>query len=240
MKTAILIAALCQFTDPGDTRPGKSGSHPPAELPSAVDSTLPIESAAALPRVWMITSPACPPCARAEEWIRDNGFPFAITRQKPREGQSTPTWIFQGSDGRWWQVTGWRGRETVEQLVQAYAEKNPRQEPVAAPRKAPADDSTVETIRRFAGRGGRFTFVPDQPQNATVADGVTLQVGEIHGRYDLTGAEPRITFDNPTPRGSVEKFGLSIGYRVEGATWSPPKNEVRVSTNWKTIRISLE
>jgi len=125
-------------------------------------------------------------------------------------------------------------------LVQAYAEKNPRQEPVAAPRKAPADDSTVETIRRFAGRGGRFTFVPDQPQNATVADGVTLQVGEIHGRYDLTGAEPRITFDNPTPRGSVEKFGLSIGYRVEGATWSPPKNEVRVSTNWKTIRISLE
>ena len=240
MKTAILIAALCQFTDPGDTRPGKGRTHPPAELPSAVDSSLPIESAAALPRVWMITSPACPPCARAEEWIKDNGFPFAITRQAPREGQGTPTWVFQGADGNWWQIFGWRGRETVEQLVAAYREKNPVSEPVAAPRKAPADDSTVETIRRFAGRGGRFTFVPDQPQNATVADGVTLQVGEIHGRYDLTGAEPRITFDQPTHRGTVEKFGLSIGYRVEGATWSPPKNEVRVSTNWKTIRISLE
>jgi hypothetical protein len=137
-------------------------------------------------------------------------------------------------------VAGWRGRETVEQLVAAYAEKNPRQEPVAAPRKAPADDSTVETIRRFAGRGGRFTFVPDSPQNAVVTDGVTLQVGEIKGRYDLTGPEPKITFDQPTPRGSVEKFGLSIGYRVEGATWSPPRNEVKVSTNWKTIRISLE
>jgi hypothetical protein len=83
-------------------------------------------------------------------------------------------------------------------------------------------------------------FVPDQPQNAQVTDGVTLQVGEIKGRYDLSGPEPRITFDQPTPRGTVEKFGFGIGYRVEGATWSPPKNEVRVATNWKTIRISLE
>jgi hypothetical protein len=125
-------------------------------------------------------------------------------------------------------------------LVAAYADKNPRQEPVAAPRRAPEAESTVETIRRFAGRGGRFVFVPDQPQNAQVTDGVTLQVGEIKGRYDLSGPEPKIVFDAPTPRGTVEKFGLGIGYRVEGAVWSPPRNEVRVATNWKTIRISLE
>jgi hypothetical protein len=137
-------------------------------------------------------------------------------------------------------VVGWRGRETVEQLVQAYREKNPVSEPVAAPRKALADDSTVDTLRRFAGRGGRFTFVPDRPQTAQVTDGVTIDVGEIRGRYDLSGPEPRIILDDPTPRGTVTKFGLGIGYRVEGATWSPPKNEVRVSTNWKTIRISLE
>jgi hypothetical protein len=148
--------------------------------------------------------------------------------------------VFQGSDGRYWQIVGWRGRETVEQLAAAYAEKNLRQEPVAAPRRATEPESTVDTIRRFAGRGGRFTFTPDQPQNAQVTDGVTLQVGEIRGRYDLTGPEPKITFDTPTPRGTVEKFGLGIGYRVEGATWSPPRNEVRVATNWKTIRISLE
>jgi hypothetical protein len=163
-----------------------------------------------------------------------------VTKTNPQNGQSTPTWVFQGHDGKYWQVVGWRGRETVEQLVAAYREKNPVSEPVAAPRRAPETETTVDTIRRFAGRGGRFVFVPDQQQTATVTDGVTLQVGEIRGRYDLSGPEPRITFDDPTPRGTVTKFGLGIGYRVEGAVWSPPRNEVRVATNWKTIRISLE
>jgi hypothetical protein len=188
----------------------------------------------------MVTSPNCPPCAAADAWIRDNGFPFAVTKTSPQNGQSTPTWVFQGHDGKYWQVVGWRGRETVEQLVAAYREKNPVSEPVAAPRRVPEAETTVDTVRRFAGRGGRFVFTPDQPQTATVTDGVTLQVGEIRGRYDLSGPEPRITFDDPTPRGTVTKFGLGIGYRVEGATWSPPRNEVRVATNWKTIRISLE
>ena len=241
MKTLILLAALGQFTDPGPIQTGGTGTtHPRAPITAADGTSSPTGNATALPRVWMVTSPNCGPCRAADTWIEQNGFPFQVTRQAPREGQSTPTWIFQGSDGRYWQIVGWRGRETVEQLVAAYREKNPVSEPVAAPRRAPEPETTVDTIRRFAGRGGRFTFVPDQLQTATVTDGVTLQVGEIKGRYDLTGPEPRITFDQPTPRGTVEKFGLGIGYRVEGATWSPSKNEVRVATNWKTIRISLE
>jgi hypothetical protein len=242
MKMIILLAALGQFTDPGPINPGPgSGSRHPAVVPSAADGTSsPVGIATALPRVWMVTSPNCPPCAAADAWIRDNGFPFQVTKTTPQNGQSTPTWVFQGSDGRYWQIVGWRGRETVEQLVAAYREKNPASEPVAAPRRAPEAETTVDTVRRFAGRGGRFVFVPDQPQTAQVTDGVTLQVGEIRGRYDLSGPEPRITFDDPTPRGTVTKFGLGIGYRVEGAVWSPPRNEVRVATNWKTIRISLE
>lgn len=242
MKTIILLAALGQFTDPGpiQTR-GQTGTTHPRVVDTAADSTSSaIGIASALPRVWMVTSANCPPCAAADAWISKNGFPFQVTKQAPREGQTTPTWIFQGSDGRWWQIVGWRGRETVEHLVAQYREKNPTQEPVAAPRRAPEAESTVDTMRRFAGRTGRIVFVPDQPQTATVTDGVKLQVGEIRGRYDLSGQEPKITFDSPTPRGTVEKFGLGIGYRVEGATWSPPRNEVRVTTNWKTIRISLE
>jgi hypothetical protein len=137
-------------------------------------------------------------------------------------------------------VVGWRGRETAEQLVAEYRAKNPIQEPVAAPQRALEPETTVDTLRRFAGRGGRFVFVPDRPQTAQVTDGVTIDVGEIRGRYDLNGPEPRIILDDPRPRGTVTKFGLGIGYRVEGATWSPPRNEVRVTSNWKTIRISLE
>ena len=242
MKTIILLAALGQFTDPGPIQTGeKTGTTHPRALISANNETSSlVANAAALPRVWMVTSPNCPPCAAADAWIAQNGFPFAVTKTNPQNGQSTTTWVFQGHDGKYWQVVGWRGRETVEQLTQAYREKNPVSEPVAAPRRATEAETTVDTVRRFAGRGGRFVFVPDQQQTATVTDGVTLQVGEIRGRYDLSGPEPKITFDDPTPRGTVTKFGLGIGYRVEGAVWSPPRNEVRVATNWKTIRISLE
>jgi hypothetical protein len=241
MKTIILLAALGQFTDPGPIQTGGTGTtHPRAPITAEGGQSSAPLIATALPRVWMVTSANCPPCAAADAWIAQNGFPFAVTKTNPQNGQSTPTWVFQGHDGKYWQVVGWRGRETVEQLVAAYRDKNPVSEPVAAPRRAPEAETTVDTIRRFAGRGGRFTFVPDQPQNAQVTDGVTLQVGEIKGRYDLSGPEPRITFDQPTPRGTVEKFGFGIGYRVEGATWSPPKNEVKIATNWKTIRVSLE
>jgi hypothetical protein len=187
----------------------------------------------------MVTSPNCPPCAAADAWIEQNSFPFEVTRQAPREGQSTPTWIFQGSDGRYWQIVGWRGRETVEQLVAAYRDKNPVSEPVAAPRRAPEAESTVDTVRRFAGRGGRFVFVPDQPQTATVTDGVTLQVGEIRGRYDLSGPEPRITFDDPTPRGTVSKFGLGIGFRVTGGEYQPRTRTAYVDTNWRRVEIKV-
>jgi hypothetical protein len=241
MKTIILLAALGQFTDPGPIQTGeKTGTtHPRAPITAEGGTSSAPLIATALPRVWMVTSANCPPCAAADAWIRDNGFPFQVTQQAPREGQSTPTWIFQGSDGRYWQIVGWRGRETVEQLVAAYREKNPVSEPVAAPRRAPEAESTVDTVRRFAGRGGRFVFVPDQPQTATVTDGVTLQVGEIRGRYDLSGPEPRITFDDPTPRGTVSKFGLGIGFRVTGGEYQPRTRTAYVDTNWRRVEIKV-
>lgn len=241
MKSIILLAALGQFTDPGPIQTGeKTGTtHPRAPISATNGTSSTVANAPALPRVWMVTSPNCGPCRLAEKWIEDNGFPFSVTRQAPREGQSTPTWIFQGSDGRYWQIVGWRGRETVEQLVAAYAEKNPRQEPVAAPRRAAEAETTVDTIRRFAGRGGRFTFTPDQPQNAQVTDGVTLQVGEIKGRYDLTGPEPKIVFDTPTPRGTVTKFGFGIGFRVDGVEYRPATKTGIVRTNWRQVEFKV-
>ena len=241
MKTLILLAALGQFTDPGPINPGPgSGSRLSAVVPSAADGTSsPVGIAAALPRVWMVTSPNCPPCAAADAWIAQNGFPFQVTRQAPREGQSTPTWILQGADGRYWQIVGWRGRETVEQLVAAYREKNPVSEPVAAPRRAPEPESTVDMVRRFAGRGGRFVFVPDQPQTSTVTDGVTLQVGEIRGRYDLSGPEPKIILDEPTPRGTVTKLGFGIGFRVTGGEYEPKTKTAYVDTNWRRVEIKV-
>jgi hypothetical protein len=240
MKMIILLAALGQFTDPGPIQTGGTGTtHPRAPITANNETSSLVANAAALPRVWMVTSANCPPCAAADAWIEQNGFPFAVTKQAPREGQSTPTWIFQGSDGRYWQIVGWRGRETVEQLVAAYREKNPVSEPVAAPRRAPEAESTVETIRRFAGRGGRFTFVPDRPQTAQVTDGVTLDVGEIRGRYDLSGPEPRITFDDPTPRGTVTKFGFGIGFRVNGAEYRPTTKTGIVHTNWRQVEFKV-
>jgi hypothetical protein len=241
MKTLILLAALGQFTDPGpvQTRGQTGTTHPRASITATNGTSSTVANAAALPRVWMVTSPNCPPCAAADAWIAANGFPFAVTKTTPQNGQSTPTWVFQGADGKHWQIVGWRGRETVEQLAAAYREKNSTSEPVAAPRRAPEPETTVETIRRFAGRGGRFVFVPDQPQTAQVTDGVTLQVGEIKGRYDLTGPEPRITFDDPTPRGTVTKFGFGIGFRVIGAEYEPKTQTAIVDTNWRRVQIKV-
>jgi len=132
---------------------------------------------------------------------------------------------------------------TVEALVQAYAEKNPRLEnnSIASAPKPRANDTGKEalpdTLRRFAGESGTIVFRPDRKQRAAVTDGVTLDVGEITARYDLTG-EPRIIFSEPQPRGTVEKFGFGVGFVVDSAEWQPPST-VKVGTNWKTITVRI-
>ena len=232
-----ILLALCQFSEP--PRPA-----PPVPLtpPAATVESLPDRNAGR-PRVVMITSANCPPCAAAEAWIRANGFPFDVQRQAPREGDTTPTWRFQGADGKWWQVVGWQGRATVDQLVQAYAAKNPRLEnnSIASARKPAANDTGKEalpdTLRRFAGESGTIVFRPDKKTRATVTDGVTLDVGEITARYDLRG-EPRITFETPQPRGTVEQWGFGIGFVLQSATYQAP-DTVRVGTNWKTITVRI-
>ena len=234
-----LLLALCQFAEPPRPAPPVEPKQPAAAREPSTEN-----APAARPRVVMVTSANCPPCAAAEAWIRTNGFPFDIARQAPREGDTTPTWRFQGADGKWWQVVGWQGRATVEQLAKAYAEKNPRLEnnSIASAPKPKTNDAGKEalsdTLRRFAGESGTIVFRPDRKQRAAVTDGVTLDVGEITARYDLTG-EPRITFSDPQPRGTVEKWGLGVGFVLQSAAYEAP-NTVRVGTNWKTIRISLD
>ena len=230
MIPALLL--LCQFAEP--PRPA-----PPEQLipPAAAVVLPPDRIAEGRPKVVMITAANCRPCAEAEAWMRTNGFPFEVDRRAPAAGDSTPTWRFQGADGRWWQVVGWQGRATVEALVQAYAAKNPQ--PVAASRpKAPEKEALPDTLRRFAGESGTIVFRPDKKTKATVTDGVTLDVGEITARYDLRG-EPRITFEAPQPRGTVEKFGFGIGFVLQSAIYEAPST-VRVGTNWKTIRVQLD
>jgi hypothetical protein len=233
-----LLLALGQFTDPGDVRK-QEVTRPVAD---AVNSS---SVSAARPRVWLITSPNCGPCRAAEAWIQQNGFPFELTRIAPREGDATPTWRFQGADGKWWQVVGWNGRATVEEIARAYSEKNPRLEnnSIASAPKPRSNDTgkqdLIETLRQYGGTSGTIVFRPDRKQRATVTDGVTLDVGEITARYDLSSGSPRVTFSEPLPRGTVEKFGFGIGYTVQSATYEPP-SVVKVGTNWKTIRISLD
>jgi hypothetical protein len=231
------LIVLAQFTDPGDVR--QEVTRPVADV---VHSSNVI---AARPRVWLITSPNCPPCRAAEAWISQNGFPFDLTRQAPREGDATPSFRFQGADGRWWQVVGWKGRETVETLAREYAAKNPRLEnnSIASALKPRANDTgkqdLIDTLRQYGGTSGTIVFRPDRKQKAMVTDGVTLDVGEITARYDLSSGSPRITFADPLPRGTVEKFGFGVGYVLQSATYEPP-SVVKVGTNWKTIRISLD
>jgi hypothetical protein len=225
------LLVLAQFTDPGDVQ---------REVTRPVAATVPHSSSgiAARPRVWLITSPNCPPCRAAEAWIEQNGFPFDLTRQAPREGDATPSFRFQGADGRWWQVVGWEGRKTVETLAREYAAKNPQPVQAKPRQEAPAKSGLVDTLRQYGGDSGTIVFRPDKRQRATVTDGVTLDVGEITARYDLRG-EPKITFSEPLPRGTVERFGFGVGYVVQSATYEPP-SVVKVGTNWKTIRISLD
>lgn len=237
MIPALLL--LCQFAEP--PRPA-----PPEQLipPAAAVVLPPDRIAEGRPKVVMITAANCRPCAEAEAWMRTNGFPFEVDRRAPAASDSTPTWRFQGADGKWWQVVGWQGRATVEALVRAYAEKNPRLEnnSIASARKAVTNDTGKEalpdTLRRFAGESGTIVFRPDRKTKATVTDGVTLDVGEITARYDLRG-EPKITFETPQPRGTVEKFGLGVGFVLQSATYQAP-DTVRVGTNWKTITVRLD
>jgi hypothetical protein len=225
------LLVLAQFTDPGDVRQ-QEVTRPVADV---VHSSNVI---AARPRVWLITSPNCPPCRAAEAWISQNGFPFDLTRQAPREGDATPSFRFQGADGRWWQVVGWKGRETVETLAREYAAKNPQPVQSRSTPRAEGKPDLVQTLRQYGGDSGTIIFRPDKRQRATVTDGVTLDVGEITARYDLR-EEPKITFSEPLPRGTVEKFGFGVGYVLQSATYEPP-SVVKVGTNWKTIRISLD
>jgi len=55
-----------------------------------------------------------------------------------------------------------------------------------------------------------------------------------------TTREPKITFESPQPTGTVSKWGVGVGYRLLDAVYSERQNEVKVGTNWKTVRISLD
>ena len=230
-----LLLAFAQFTDPGDIRPGGVQR----------DFTLPVapivahhDLAAARPRVVVYSSPNCPACTRFAGWLAANGeasfFAFEYGKT-PAWVQSVPAFHWQSNSGEWKVAYGWTGIEAFRRAWES------GQVPMtAAPRRETAKESLPDTLRRFAGQRGQIVFRPDSPVSPEITDGVTLDIREIKARYDLTGAEPRITFESPQPTGTVSKWGVGVGYRLLDAVYSEPNREVRVGTNWKTVRISLD
>ena len=231
-----LLLAFAQFTDPGDTRPG--GVQRDVTLPVA-----PIvahhDLAAARPRVVVYSSPNCPACTRFAGWLRDNAetsfFAFEYGKT-PAWVQSVPAFHWQSNSGEWKVSYGWTGIDAFRR-----AWENNQVAITAAPkRNEPEKQDIRETLRKFGGETGTIVFRPDRKQTPEITDGVTLTVGEIKARYDLTGSEPKITFESPQPTGTVSKWGVGVGYRLLDAVYSEPRREVRVGTNWKTVRISLD
>lgn len=219
------------------------------------------------PVVFYTAGAKCAPCVRLENVLAARAaagrpFPLALDRRQPPVGVDAPTLLFCGPDGRWWSVTrqiaadgGLNADATLDLLLREYqringpAPQQPAEQPAdgsflptsptgqatAAPRSG--GETVVEMARRFAGQRGRFTFEPSVPVNTEAADKVTIRYGKITGTYDLTTDDPKITLDAPQPEGSAGVAGLWVGYRVLGATWSPARELVRVSTNWKTITL---
>ena len=230
------LLAFSQFTDPGDTRPG--GVQRELTLPVA-----PIvahhDLAAARPRVVVYSSPNCPACTRFAAWLRDNAqtsfFAFEYGKT-PAWVQSVPAFHWQSNSGEWKVAYGWTG---IEAFRRAWESGQVATETVAS-RKTAAAERLPDTLRRFAGQRGTIVFRPDSPVSPEITDGVTLDIREVKARYDLTGAEPKITFESPQPTGTVSKWGVGVGYRLLDAVYSEPNREVRVGTNWKTVRISLD
>jgi hypothetical protein len=231
-----LLLAFAQFTDPGDIRPG--GVQRELTLPVA-----PIvahrDLAAARPRVVVYSSPNCPACTRFAAWLAANAetsfFAFEY-KPTPQWVQSVPAFHWQANSGEWKVVYGWTG---IDAFRRAWESEQVVAETVAS-RKTPAAERLPDTLRRFAGQRGTIVFRPDSPVSPEITDGVTLDIREIKARYDLTGAEPRITFESPQPTGTVSKWGVGVGYKLLDAVYSEPNREVRVGTNWKTVRISLD
>jgi hypothetical protein len=231
-----LLLAFAQFTDPGDTRPGGVQR----------DFTLPVapivahhDLAAARPRVVVYSSPNCPACTRFAGWLAANGetsfFAFEYGKT-PAWVQSVPAFHWQANSGEWKVVYGWTG---IDGFRRAWESGQVAAETVAS-RKTAAAERLPDTLRRFAGQRGTIVFRPDSPVSPEITDGVTLDIREVKARYDLTGAEPRITFENPQPTGTVSKWGVGVGYRLLDAVYSERQNEVRVGTNWKTVRFILD
>ena len=231
-----LLLAFAQFTDPGDTRPGdvqRDLTSPVAPIVAHHDQ------AAARPRVVVYSSANCLACARFAGWLSANGeqsfFAFEY-KPVPAWVQSVPAFHWQNNAGQWKVSYGWTGIDAFRRVW----ENNQVAVTASPKRNEPEKQDIREVLRKFGGEGGTIVFRPDRKQTPELADGVTLTVSEIRARYDLTGAEPRITFESPQPTGTVSRWGVGIGYRLLDAVYSEPRNEVRVGTNWKTVRISLD
>lgn len=219
------------------------------------------------PVVFYTMGQKCAPCIRIETALAARAaagrpFPLPLDRRQPPAGVDTPSLLFQGPDGRWWQVTrqvfadgSLNADATLDALLREYQRINPAPPPppatpaadgslpptsptgqaASAPRNG--GETVAEMARRFAGQRGRFSFEPAAPVNTEAADKVTIRYARITGTYDLSGEDPKITLDTPQPEGSVGVAGLWVGYRVLGATWSPARELVKVATNWKTITL---
>jgi hypothetical protein len=189
--------------------------------------------------VVVYSSPNCPACTRFAAWLRDNAqtsfFAFEYGKT-PAWVQSVPAFHWQSNSGEWKVAYGWTG---IEAFRRAWESGQVATETVAS-RKTAAAERLPDTLRRFAGQRGQIVFRPDSPVSPEITDGVTLDIREIKARYDLTGAEPKITFESPQPTGTVSKWGVGVGYKLLDAVYSEPRREVRVGTNWKTVRISLD
>lgn len=96
--------------------------------------------------------------------------------------------------------------------------------------------------RRFAGTKGKLVFAPEKPVVADIkGDGtVVLEFAELNATYDLTGDNPTITFEQPVPGGTYTAWGWGVGFKLNQIAYAPPPvSELRVGTNWKTLKFKL-
>jgi len=227
MIWALLV--LAQFTDPGDVQP--DSARPVAAV------VKPSDRIAARPRVFVYSTPNCAGCKKFATWLagnRDTSFFEFEYKAIPEWVQSVPAFHWQANDGTWKVSYGWYG-------IAAFLKVWENNQVVVAKKQLPKNtgkEALPDTLRRFAGETGTIVFRPDRKTRAEVTSGVTLDIGEMTARYDLRG-DPKIVFEDPQPRGTVEKFGFGVGFVLQSALYEPPST-VKVGTNWKTIRISLD
>lgn len=173
-----------------------------------------------------------------------------VEREPPEWYTLCPTFHWNGPDGRAWLYPRDGGKFTgVKGMLDSYDRTNPGARFKAVASRGAEKPSQLtsaspfDQIQKFTGTGGKFTFVPDSPINASLDDRTSLKFSSIQGRYTVSNGIVTLKLDPPLPVGEYRKW-LRFGFQITGA--AGPENvtattaDVTIQTNRGNQKVTIQ